>query len=461
MPSPTSTPGAGRRILYVDAAAGNDAVSYANNSAATPWATIGRAAWGSSNRATPNATQAAQPGDVVRISAGTYVTQGTNNRFNVAYNPVNTGRADAPIRFEGVGEVNLTYSSGAGPMIGANARNYIEWSGFTIRESTAPSIPDTGQVVFFGAQGGSIESSTLVGNINWPYRVGDNYSGVRVHAARGQRVFNNLISSYGGDTGDENQAGITIYWVGDLTVENNRIERCGSGFYMKGNNTSDPVVGRFDVRRNVIRDNSYGIVVLLIPSTEAEPNRIYQNIFINNQTGIRVANHGEFSSDARNAKIVNNTFVGNRVGLQSFGNHVPDAGHMFWNNVVHAGEYAVNIYLPSSTDFATAVSRDRIRFEHNVYSTPRVSSFLLNENTTLSLGSWRQAYGHDGEAPSSVAADALFVNAAAGDYRLQAASPARSIAVDVFDLDGDGQTTDLVDSGAYATGTETIGVLGN
>ena len=60
------------RTLYVNSATGNDATTYANNSASTPWRTIGRAAWGSTNYASPNAAQAAQAGDTVLIEAGIY-----------------------------------------------------------------------------------------------------------------------------------------------------------------------------------------------------------------------------------------------------------------------------------------------------------------------------------------------------------------------------------------------------
>ena len=150
--------------LYVNATSGNDATSYAANSSSAPWRTIGRAAWGSTSRSSPNAAEAARAGDVVYIAAGTYSTVGQNNRWLVAYNPANEGTAAAPIRFEATGVVNLTFTSGAGPMIGSNGRNYIQWSGFTITKSTAPSVSDTGPVVFFGAdfdyvQGGSIKTA--------------------------------------------------------------------------------------------------------------------------------------------------------------------------------------------------------------------------------------------------------------------------------------------------------------
>ena len=35
------------KMLYVDHSTGNDSVSYAENGPDQPWATIGRAAWGS------------------------------------------------------------------------------------------------------------------------------------------------------------------------------------------------------------------------------------------------------------------------------------------------------------------------------------------------------------------------------------------------------------------------------
>jgi hypothetical protein len=76
-PTPTascqlSLPTTTGRTLYVNSATGNDAVSYLQNSEATPWRTIGRAAWGSANRSTPNQAEAARAGDTVLIASGTY-----------------------------------------------------------------------------------------------------------------------------------------------------------------------------------------------------------------------------------------------------------------------------------------------------------------------------------------------------------------------------------------------------
>src|SRR5690606_15483338 len=79
------------KVLYVDRNTGNDATTYEANSATSPWATIGRATWGSTNRSSPNASQAARAGDTVIVRAGTYSTAGTDVRYDPAYNPANSG----------------------------------------------------------------------------------------------------------------------------------------------------------------------------------------------------------------------------------------------------------------------------------------------------------------------------------------------------------------------------------
>src|SRR5687768_1637654 len=264
---------------------GDDSVSYADNSATRPWRTIGRAAWGSVTRGAPNAGEAARAGDVVHVHAGTYVTIGNltgggGGRWDVAYNPVNEGRAGAPIRFQcEAGACVLTYSSGAGPMVGSYQRDYIEWSGFTISETTAPTRSDTGPVTFHDAIGGSIENSVLTGNPAASARGGDNYTGVRLEDASGVRIAHNVIRDYGGQTGDRNHAGIETYRSYPVTIENNLIENCASGIYMKAVNTHTLAVDRVDIRLNRFVNNRWGINVLRMPMTEQKPMVIAQNVF--------------------------------------------------------------------------------------------------------------------------------------------------------------------------------------
>ena len=118
------------KALHVCATGGSDTVTYAGNSERTPWAAIGRAVWGSPNRNTPTAAEAAQAGDVVRVCAGTYVHGGVSTyiddravRYTPLYNPVNEGTDDKPMVIEGIGTVTLALTSGRGPVIGSLSRN--------------------------------------------------------------------------------------------------------------------------------------------------------------------------------------------------------------------------------------------------------------------------------------------------------------------------------------------------
>ena len=49
--------------LYVNGTSGNDGVSYATNSASTPWRSLGRAVWGNASISSPSSSEAARAGD--------------------------------------------------------------------------------------------------------------------------------------------------------------------------------------------------------------------------------------------------------------------------------------------------------------------------------------------------------------------------------------------------------------
>ncbi len=218
--------------LYVNnsgSPACSDATTYAANDSAHPWCSIGRAAWGSSNPRSPNAAQAAQAGDTVNVSSGTYSTAssttacGGTARFAVALNPANSGTSGAPIRFVGVGTVYVLLASGyAGPTIGADARNYIVWDNFRIDETVAPGVScgDTGPVVVHASTGSMILNSTIRGKYSsWS----DNYSGVRLEATNGAVVSNNTIYGFTGNWG-HNDAAIMTYDAANSVIEYNYIQ---------------------------------------------------------------------------------------------------------------------------------------------------------------------------------------------------------------------------------------------
>ena len=432
---------------------GDDSVSYADNSASRPWRTIGRAAWGSADKGAPNPREAARAGDVVRIQAGTYVTVGNltgggGGRFDVAYNPVNAGKAGAPISFrcEG-GACVLTYSSGAGPMIGSNRRDHIEWSGFTISESSAPTRSDTGPVTFFGVTGGAIEHSVLTGNPAWSARGGDNYTGVRLEDASGVRIAHNTIKDYGGQLGDRNHAGIETYRSYPVVIENNLIENCASGIYMKAVNPGTLVVDRVDIRFNRFVNNRWGVNVLRMPMTEERPMIIAQNVFERNrEAGMWVTVFDNGASDATWIRVVNNTFVNNEAAMFNYNHQTwkPGSRHLYVNNIVVGGRVSLRM---DTRDVAVNSTRDRQEYDRNVYFNSQ--EFGTMGGSSRSLNAW-QGMEQD---RNSRRVDPLFVGPA--DYRLQPNSPARTIGRAVHGIGGPDGTT--IPAGAYITGQERIG----
>lgn len=438
--------------LYV-APHGDDAVGYAENSAVRPWRTLGRAAWGSTNRATPNALEAARAGDFVRIQAGTYVTVGNltgggGGRFDVAYNPVNAGTAGAPIRFqcEG-GACVLTFSSGAGPMIGSDRRDHIEWSGFTISEADAPTRSDTGPVTFLGVTGGAIEHSVLTGNPRWAARGGDNYTGVRLENASGVRIAHNTIKDYGGQLGDRNHAGIETYRSYPVTIEHNHIENCASGIYMKAVNTVTLAVDRVDIRFNRFINNRWGINAHRMPMTEQKPMVIAQNVFERNReagTWVTVFDNGP--TDATWIRVVNNTFVNNAAAMFNYNHQTWKQGsrHLYVNNIVVGGKVAIRM---DTANVAVNATKDRQEYDRNVYFD--TEAFSSMGGSPRSLSAWQDM----GQDANSRRVDPQF--AGPSDYRLSPNSPARTIGRATHGVGGPDGTP--IPAGAYITGQEQIG----
>jgi hypothetical protein len=430
--------------LYVNASSGNDSVSYAQNSQSSPWATIGRAAWGSTSRGAPNPGEAARAGDVVHVAAGTYRTVGGGGRYEVAYNPANSGSQGNPIVFQAEGTVTLAYTSGAGPMFGAYGPDYITWRGFTVNEAEALSLPDTGPVVLVDSVGSVIENCTIIGLGNNGRQ--DNYTGIRIDSspgtiARGNRIANFL--GYG-----RNSAGIEVYYSGQLTFENNEISNTGSGIFLKAPfNNND----WFIVRYNLIHDvETAGILVHRSPNTPAAPIWIYQNVVRNSGAGIRIFGFDSGATDARNTRMSNNTLVDNTVGMHVVYAMVQGAGHRFWNNLISGGPWAIMIEAPAS-NFVKA----NFDSEHNMYSDSR--SFGQVGGSDLSLSSWQSTFGQDSASPPTSNQNPQFVNASSYDYRLQSGSPARTGGIDFLDLNKNGNAGDSIPVGAYITGSEIIG----
>jgi hypothetical protein len=451
--------------LYVNATTGNDATSYAANSPNTPWKTIGRAAWGSPDRATPNKNEAAKAGDVVIIAAGKYVTTGRNGRFDVAYNPVNSGAPGSPIVFRAEGTVELVYSSGSGPVIGAQGRHHITWQGpFTIDEAQAPSRPDTGPVVFSGSTHTVLDGVRIVGDPkNFPP---DNHAGVYTFESSDAVIRNCRISGIKGNHHATNAAGVITYRTGRLTIENNEFSDSGAGVNLKAPDYGNEpeFLDWFIVRRNIIHHVAVGIQIHNTgPLTANNPVKVYQNIIHSGvdrwgpapaSSGIGImwrAFNSDPQIDARFGWAVNNVIVNVPRCMFMNGNPMTNAGHRAWNNICsNTTEWGMIFGGASSMLTPTNFS-----LEHNVYHS--TGGGMMTNEDAHSLSQWKSNFRQDSAAPASITSDPRFVNPGGGDYRLRPDSPARALGVDVLDLNGNGSTTDVIPAGVYVTGSEVIG----
>lgn len=435
---------ANAKELYVNQSTGNDSVSYAANSASSPWATIGRAAWGSTNRSAPNSGEAARAGDTVHVAAGTYVTAGTGNRFDPAYNPANAGVSGSPITFVATGIVNLQLNSNSGPVVGAyGARNYITWDGFYIDEATAAPRADTGPVTVVGSQGVTIKNMTIKGiSAQWD----DNHNGIRIEGASNTLIQNNLIYGFGSiiERG-QNDATIMLYDSNDTIIEHNEMHSSGAGVFVKGQHPNATQ------RRTIIRYNliyamgAQGITI----GPAARDGKTYQNIIrdcVTDRVGIRLYDFGTGEgTEPINEVIANNTIDGCSYGVQFMG--VGQNNRVMSNLISNSGKAA----LFSWNDQSPA----GLRFEHNNYYA--FTNFAELSNGNITFANWKLNFAQDLALPISLSSNPNYVDRAAKNFKLQPSSLSLLLGIDILDLNANGSILDVVPAGAYITGNEVIG----
>ncbi|MBZ0071278.1 MAG: hypothetical protein K8I04_06085 [Gammaproteobacteria bacterium] len=436
--------------LYVNGATGNDSVSYSNNSAASPWRTLGRAMWGSTSIASQNASEAARAGDNVNVAAGTYGTSAaTNSRLNPIYNPTNNGTANAPITIRANGDVYLTASTGAQPIIGALSRSYIVWDGFILNETSISTTADTGPVTVWDSHHITIKNARIIGRvINW----NDNHVGIRVERASNIILANNVISGFT-DTG-MNAACIMTYDVANSIFEHNECFNAITGIFIKGDHPGDnlPQHG-ITLRNNYIHNVSNAIQFGGIGSAaNLSMSYVYRNLIVDATFG-GVIFIGYDSVSPAKVTVANNTF--HRVGL-SGGNEgaaiLLRPGYngyrdlTFRNNLVTNSSAGV-----AAWDTAFNANISATTFSHNNYYSNTAGAYIAYR--TYSLSGWQSTFNKDTVATSAL--NPQYVSST--DFRLSSGSPLRSMGIDILDLNGNGSTSDAIPIGAYVTGNEVIG----
>jgi parallel beta-helix repeat protein len=168
---------------------------------------------------------------------------------------------------------------------------------------------------------------------------------------------------------------------------------------------------------------------------------IRNNLLYGNGTNAVRVFRIDAAAGAGNLQIYNNTLVTNGGAPIKLTADV--GGHVIFNNIL----------LNANTgNFALVTGNATFSSDRNIVS----GRFSRNEEgTAQTLAQW-QALGYDTSSFASTAA-ALFVNAAAGDYRLKAGSPAANAGIGALagvsapttDITGASRPIGVVDIGAY------------
>lgn len=450
----------------VSASNGNDATAKAsiiyvagNEAGSTCWASILRAARGSTTFDSPNAGEAAAAGDTVYVFPGAYTATGRNSRTTPAFNPVNSGTNGNPITFVSLGVETITFTSGTGPVIGAESVNYITWRGFSVDEALAPAASDTGPVVLWNCTGCIIEYCEIDGNDVEPgFGAGELHNGVRINGGADTTVRYNYIHGFRANNAGANGSAILVDQSDGGLIEYNTIYDSDGVFFIKRNYL---VESTWTVRYNHAYSVVRGIRAdQLTDTSTAETVDVYQNLLVDVTEACFVTWQYD-GSDTTGLRFVNNTCVNGALAFES-ATLDASAGHKVYNNIFTSVPLGYR-----TADYAAAWTTTTIDAQHNVLegmTNAATFRYELSGQSTVSFATW-QGYGQDIDSSQS---DPVFANAAGGDYRLctaagvphascSGASPAINLGVDIFDLDGDSSIVDSVNAGAYITGNETIG----
>jgi hypothetical protein len=334
-------------------------------------------------------------------------------------------------------------------MIGSNQAQYIKWTGFTLNQALSSY---RNGIATASVDNVWFEGNTIIGEHTVFSHGDDNHPGLIIHGPRSGSctggisnitIRNNSISGFTGGSG-RNDSGITLYCLGEnVLIENNDVFDNMTGIYAKSNYRDNQNI---IIRKNRFSNNLGDAIAMQAFSDW----HVYQNIMENNGTGFVFFNTTYFVGETKphHVYVANNTMVGNRAGIyfkwlceNMSDNHVV-------NNLIIGSSAIVTDNTACTTPENMGV--DDVRFDWNFYG---ISGEFYQD--VASWNSWQSRFGQD--ANSIYNTDPLFVDAVGGDFRLQPNSSARDAGRDVLDLDGDGNTTDSINAGAFLTGTEVIG----
>lgn len=416
------------RFVSVDAPGGGD------GSSGAPWTLT-------------EAMGAAGAGDVVEVGPGVYTAPATGERHRPAWSPTNSGVQGEPIVFcarhaavHGPPQSqrselrnDATDPNGGSPTFGSLDRSHIIWDGLYVNEAVSPSRADTGPVTVWGSEDITISRCVIEGAT---IEREDNHNGVRLEAVTRVRLVDNHIfgvRSVGNP--NRNHACITTYDASDITIENNEINDCALGIYLKGDHVDDGLPnGAFFVHRNYIHDVSLRAVEVLGVTLVGEtPSDISHNLLVNNGTGVGFNNVADDHPAA--VHVHHNTMVGSARGLSPFPSTMLDV--TLSDNLVSGGPVIYTGWDASTVELVIANGFDT---NYN-FGDPQTDWVESEAGYAYDLAAWQASSSLDGQ---SLVGDPMFVGR--GDYHLGPDSPALTAS-------SSGEAV-----GCYVTGEEVIGV---
>ncbi|MET0005255.1 MAG: right-handed parallel beta-helix repeat-containing protein [Candidatus Thiodiazotropha sp.] len=428
------------KTLYVDNSTGNDSTSYEANSSSNPWASLGRATWGSSSPSNVNASQAARAGDVVIVRSGNYNTSvgGTGERYAPVYNPANSGTSGNEIVFRAEGNVVLSSNTNTigEPLIGTYNRSHIVWDGFILDERNINTKADTGPVVVWSSNNVTIENLTVRGvTSSW----NDNHNAIRLERADDIVIRNNTLYGTRNAGMNRNGSSIMLYYTTNVIIENNDISDSSGGIFVKGENT-----GLVTIRYNYLHNiDAEGIAIGVISQNGA---RVYQNIIRDSHAGITFIGYTSYSP--ANVDIVNNTIYNCSWGGIFFKPNTNGYRDLVFRNNLLVG----NVTAIQGEDISDLSS---MNYSHNHYYNN--NNIARISYTNYSFSSWQSSFNKD--TVGSEVANPQFASTSDNTLTLNSSSPAINAGVDILNLLGNG-TSSSITVGARVTGNEVIGVGG-
>lgn len=432
--------------LYVNSSgtpACSDATTYSANSASSPWCTLGRATWGSTDRSVPVSAQAAQAGDTVIVSPGTYTGPQSRSKLDCTYSPINNGSAGSYITFSAEhsaatsppGDRTVLETTGdglqgdGGCVLGGASKAYHKWIGFFIDIDNAYVDNDTGPLVAWSSSYIEFAENYVTATTTPVSGTDDNMTGVRIENSTHITIRNNYIENM--LSSNSHGAAVQGYNSRNVLIENNEIRTSDDGIYAKGEVNGNQTQLDWIVRYNLLIGNEHGILTGGVEGID-----IYQNIVLDSVRAIRILSYTTPIIRPQDVTVRNNTVVDNTYGV-FWSNDVTASGRnmTYRDNIFSANGGAV--YFEGNIDKMYLSSGD-IQFDGNYYQGN-------TSHGTVTWAAWTSTpYAQD--AAGTQGSGTLFVDAQTDDYRLAADSPARTA------------STLAGPVGAYITGGEVIGI---